>query len=320
MSTDGPTIPTIQTDRGEWLRWDLARSLADDVTAIREELADAPGALRPGDGRRPPPARWRDDLAAHRRVPRHEARPRHGRGRRRRWLAGRGRRSSSRRSPRRRSTRLRRVRGRQRLGRLRGVRTPPRGPHRLTPKPGDRPVRRRPRPALTRQGTTGAPRWPPRRTPPPRPRPGCVAASAAPRSASRRTRRRSMTSPSRPAQKDGLGRMCKPALDRVHPGAPQGLGRAEGRGRGRAGGRSPSPRPPSPAQGAPRQGRSRAGGRRRVARPRAAPRAPGASPGPSPSGGIGARRGGTRRHTGALSRPRRERAPARHRPRRGEDG
>ena len=32
--------PTIQTDRGEWLRWDLARSLADDVTAIREELAE----------------------------------------------------------------------------------------------------------------------------------------------------------------------------------------------------------------------------------------------------------------------------------------
>ena len=53
-----------------------------------------------------------------------------------------------------RTPRLRRVRGRQRLGRLRGVRTSPRGPHRLTPKPGDRPVRRRPRPALTRQGTT----------------------------------------------------------------------------------------------------------------------------------------------------------------------
>ena len=32
--------PTIRTDRGEWLRWDLARSLADDVTAIREELAE----------------------------------------------------------------------------------------------------------------------------------------------------------------------------------------------------------------------------------------------------------------------------------------
>jgi len=31
--------PIIQTDRGEWLRWDLARSLADDVADIREELA-----------------------------------------------------------------------------------------------------------------------------------------------------------------------------------------------------------------------------------------------------------------------------------------
>ena len=37
--------PTIQTDRGEWLRWDLARSLADDVTAIREELAELDAAL-----------------------------------------------------------------------------------------------------------------------------------------------------------------------------------------------------------------------------------------------------------------------------------
>jgi hypothetical protein len=39
MSTDGPTIPTIRTDRGEWLRWDLARSLATEVSDIREELA-----------------------------------------------------------------------------------------------------------------------------------------------------------------------------------------------------------------------------------------------------------------------------------------
>jgi hypothetical protein len=39
MSTDGPTIPTIQTDRGEWLRWDLARSLATEVADIRDELA-----------------------------------------------------------------------------------------------------------------------------------------------------------------------------------------------------------------------------------------------------------------------------------------
>ena len=40
MSTDGPTIPTIRTDRGEWLRWDLARSLADDVDGIRGDLAE----------------------------------------------------------------------------------------------------------------------------------------------------------------------------------------------------------------------------------------------------------------------------------------
>ncbi len=35
--------PTIRTDRGDWLRWDLARSLAGDVTAIRAELADLQG-------------------------------------------------------------------------------------------------------------------------------------------------------------------------------------------------------------------------------------------------------------------------------------
>ena len=40
MTTDGPTIPTIRTDRGEWLRWDLARSLSTEVSSIREELAD----------------------------------------------------------------------------------------------------------------------------------------------------------------------------------------------------------------------------------------------------------------------------------------
>ncbi len=40
MSIDGPTIPTIRTDRGEWLRWDLARSLVSEVSTIREELAD----------------------------------------------------------------------------------------------------------------------------------------------------------------------------------------------------------------------------------------------------------------------------------------
>ena len=40
MTTDGPTMPTIRTDRGEWLRWDLARSLATEVSSIREELAD----------------------------------------------------------------------------------------------------------------------------------------------------------------------------------------------------------------------------------------------------------------------------------------
>ena len=39
MTTHGPTIPTIPTDRGEWLRWDLARSLATEVSTIREELA-----------------------------------------------------------------------------------------------------------------------------------------------------------------------------------------------------------------------------------------------------------------------------------------
>ena len=48
MSTDGPTIPTIQTDRGEWLRWDLARSLADDVDrhprgARRRSRSASPG-------------------------------------------------------------------------------------------------------------------------------------------------------------------------------------------------------------------------------------------------------------------------------------
>lgn len=32
--------PIITTDRGDWLGWDLARSLSDDVAGIRAELAD----------------------------------------------------------------------------------------------------------------------------------------------------------------------------------------------------------------------------------------------------------------------------------------
>ena len=38
-----PPPQKIHTDRGEWLPTDLARSLADEVTDIREEMAALQG-------------------------------------------------------------------------------------------------------------------------------------------------------------------------------------------------------------------------------------------------------------------------------------